>query len=72
MSDGLRHSLEISRLLFVIVCAHLLAQEVTDLNGVTILLDNAVDGEMGIDSAHFVAEALHRKSGLNEDIVELD
>ena len=36
----------------------LLAQEVTDLQRTTTLLDDAVDGEMGIHSTHLVLEAL--------------
>lgn len=38
--------------------AHLLAQEVSDLNSGSILLDDTVDGEMGVDGTHFVLEAL--------------
>lgn len=38
--------------------ANLLAQEVTDLDRSAILLDNAVDGEMGIYGTHFVTESL--------------
>lgn len=37
---------------------YLLPQEVTDFDSTTIVLDNAVDGEMGIDGAHLVLEAL--------------
>lgn len=37
---------------------HLLAQEVTDLKLVATLLDDAVDGEMGVYCAHLVLEAL--------------
>jgi len=37
---------------------HLFAQEVTDFDGVAVLLDDAVDGEMGVDCTHFVSEAL--------------
>ncbi len=39
-------------------CTHLLAQEVTDLKSTTVLLDDVVDGEMGVDGAHLVVEAL--------------
>ena len=39
-------------------CAHLLAQEVTDLHCAAIVLNNAVDGEMGVYGAHLVEEAL--------------
>jgi len=35
-----------------------LAQEVTNLDRVSVILDNAVDGEMGVDGTHFVSEAL--------------
>lgn len=41
-------------------CTHLLAQEVTDLKSTTVLLDDAVDGEMGVDGAHLVLEALEK------------
>ena len=38
--------------------AHLFAQEVTDLNRMSIVLDNAVYWEMGIYGTHFVSESL--------------
>jgi hypothetical protein len=38
--------------------AHLLAEEVTDLHRVAVVLDDAVDGEMGVNRAHFVEETL--------------
>lgn len=38
--------------------SHLLAQEVTDLKLAAALLDDAVDGEMGVDGTHLVLEAL--------------
>ena len=41
--------------------ANLLAQEVTDLELGTALLNDAVDGEMGVDSTHLVLEALEVK-----------
>ena len=37
---------------------HLLAQEVTDLQCTAAVLNDAVDGEMGIDVSHLVLEAL--------------
>lgn len=37
---------------------YLLAQEVTDLKLPAALLDDGVDGEMGVDSAHLVLETL--------------
>ena len=36
----------------------LLSEEVSDREGLSTLTDDAVDGEMGIYRAHFVAEAL--------------
>ena len=37
---------------------HLLAQEITDFNGTSRVLNDAVDGEMGIYKTHLVPEAL--------------
>ena len=38
--------------------AHLLPQEVTDLQRMTTFLNDTVDGEMGVYSAHLVLVAL--------------
>jgi hypothetical protein len=38
--------------------AHLLAKEVTDLHSSTSVLDDAVDGEVGVHGTHFVQETL--------------
>ena len=40
--------------------AHLLTQEVTDLQLASAILNDAVDGKVGIDSAHLVLETLKR------------
>jgi len=37
---------------------YFLSQEVTDLDSVSTILDDGVDGKMGVDSTHFVEEAL--------------
>ena len=41
--------------------AHLLPQEVADLQRVTTVLDDTVDREMGIHRTHLVLEALSKK-----------
>ena len=41
---------------------HLLAQEVTDLQRATAVLDNAVDWEVGIYGTHLVLEALQSEN----------
>ena len=38
--------------------AHLLPQEVADLQRMTTILNDTVDGEMGVHSTHLVLEAL--------------
>ena len=38
--------------------AHLLAQEITNLQGPSTLLNDAVDGEVSVDRTHLVLEAL--------------
>ena len=40
----------------------LLAQEVTDLDDRVVLRGDAIDGEMGVDGAHFVFESLHKSN----------
>lgn len=54
------HSLTDNQLLesTLIRSPHLLAQKVTDLDRSAIILDDAVDREMGVDSTHFVSESL--------------
>lgn len=42
--------------------AHLLSQEVTDLYRLPIFLNNAVDGEVRVNRAHFVTETLYTRS----------
>ena len=58
MSDGLLKRSHLESELISKCFAHLLAQEVTDLELVAVLLDDAVDGEMGVDGTHLVLEAL--------------
>ena len=42
--------------------AHLLAQEISDLEFRATVLDNAVDGEMGVYRTHLVLEALQSEN----------
>ena len=41
-------------------CTYLFTQEITDLNSIAIVLDDAVNREMGVYSTHFVLEALKK------------
>ncbi len=45
---------------------HLLTQEVTDFKRLALIVNDAVDGEVSIDSAHLVFKALYR--GVKEEI----
>jgi hypothetical protein len=45
---------------------YLLAQEIADLDSISIILDDAVNGKMSINCAHLVLEALEQKSGTAE------
>ena len=42
------------------IITHLLTQEVPDLHRATTILNDTVDGEMSIHSAHLVLETLYR------------
>lgn len=43
--------------------SYLLAQEISDLQRRSIILNDAVDGKMGVDSTHLVFESLQEKVG---------
>lgn len=61
MSYGLREKLGKKCQNKLIGVAHLLAQEITDFDGLAALLNDAVDGEMGVYCSHLVLEALEAK-----------
>ena len=47
---------------FKLLNSHLLAQEISDLEFRATVLDNAVDGEMGVYRTHLVLEALQSEN----------
>ena len=59
MPYGLNKNTQLTKLI-AYESKYLLAQEVTNLHCVSIILDDAIDGEMGVNRAHFVQETLKR------------